>query len=336
MRLNLAQLKGYLSKGLQPIYLISGDEPLQMGEAADNIRAVAKKDGYLNREIFSVEGNFNWNQVILATDNLSIFADKKIIDLRVPSAKFGKEGSKMIIDYCQRPAADTLLLISTAKLTSSSLKNRWVQAVEKIGVVIQIWPLMEHDLISWLQQRLSKRGLQLDSMGLKILASRIEGNLLAAAQEIEKLYVLYGEGLLTTAQVQTVVADSSRFNVFNLTDAVLSGRVNRMIKILHGLQAEGIVAPVILWALNRELRCLFELKTATNKDDIFRRYQVWGNRKSLINKAVMRLNLVDLQQAFIMSAKADRQIKGQQSGDSWETLLEICLQLSSVKVIQMP
>ena len=336
MRLNLAQLKGHLNRDLKPIYLITGDEPLQKGEAGDNIRLTAKNAGYLNREIFSVEGNFNWNQVSLAADNLSIFADKKIIDIRIPSAKLGIEGAKMITEYCQQPADDTLLLISMAKLTSASLKSRWVKAIEKIGVVIQVWSLTGQDLMPWLQQRLSQRGLQLDQTGIKILASRVEGNLLAASQEIEKLYVLYGKGSLTSAQVQAVVTDSSRFDVFNLTDAVLSGRVNRAIKIFHGLQAEGIVAPVVLWALTRELRCLLELKTATNKEQIFRKHHIWDKRKQLMNKALMRLNLIDLQQAVILSAKADRQIKGRQSGDNWETLLEVCLQLLSVNVIQPP
>ncbi len=333
MRLNLAQLKGHLNQGLKPIYLITGDEALQTGEAGDNIRLSAKNAGYLNREIFSVEGNFNWNQVSFAADNLSIFADKKIIDIRIPSAKLGIEGTKMITAYCQQPADDTLLLISIAKLTSASLKSRWVKAIEKIGVVVQVWPLTGQDLISWLQQRLLQRGLQLDKTGIRILASRIEGNLLAASQEIEKLYILYGKGSLTTVQVQAVVADSSRFDVFNLTDALLSGRVNRAIKILHGLRAEGIVAPVVLWALTRELRCLLELKMSTNKEQVFRKHHIWDKRKPLINKALMRLNLVDLQQALILSAKADRQTKGQQAGDHWETLLAICLQLLSVKII---
>lgn len=332
MRLNLTQLNANLSQGLKPVYLITGDEPLQIAEATDNIRLAAKKAAYLNRQIFSVEGNFNWKQITLATESVSIFADKTIIDLKIPSAKLGFDGSKIITEYCQQANANTLLLISTAKLASASLKSRWVKAIERIGILVQVWPLKDHELIAWLQQRLLKRGLQLEQAAIKILASRIEGNLLAAAQEIEKLYILYGKGQLTLAQVQTVVADNSRFDVFNLTDAVLSGRVNRMIKILQGLQAEGIVAPVVLWALSRELRCLLELKTAADKELVFRKYHVFDNRKQLINKALTRLDLENMQQAFMLSAKADRQIKGQQSGDHWETLLNICLQLAAPSI----
>lgn len=328
MRLNLTQLTKSLNNGFAPIYLISGDEPLQAGEATDSIRLTAKKAGYLNREIFSVEGHFDWNQVTLAADSLSIFADKKIIDLRVPSGKFGTEGANIISDYCQNPPLDTILLINTAKLAASALKSRWFKAIEKTGVVIQVWSLVGQDLIAWLQQRASKRGLQIDLEAVKILASRTEGNLLAAAQEIEKLYVLYGTTHLTTQQVQNVVADSSRFDVFNLTDALLAGQLNRAIRILHGLQDEDIAVPVVLWALSRELRCLFELKVATNKEQVFRKYQIWDKRKQGLNKALQRLEISTLQHAFHLSAKADRQSKGQQTGDSWETLLQICLLIS--------
>lgn len=326
---NLAQLDNALKKGLVPVYLVTGDEPLQAGEAADSIRLAAKKAGYLNREVFLVEGNFDWNQITLAADSLSIFADQKIIDLRVPSGKFGNEGAKIIVDYCQNPPPDTLLLISTIKLASSSLKSRWFKAIEKAGAVIQVWPLSGQDLVSWLQQRLARRGLQADLEAVKILASRTEGNLLAAAQEIEKLYVLYGTAHLTLQNVQNVVADSSRFDVFNLTEAVLAGKLNRSVRILHGLQAEGIAAPVVLWALSRELRCLLELKTASNKEIVFRKYQIWDKRKYAINSALQRLGLAELQQAFILGAKADRQSKGQESGDEWETLLQLCLSMTA-------
>ncbi|NOQ35536.1 MAG: DNA polymerase III subunit delta [Methylococcaceae bacterium] len=332
MRLKLTQLDGSLKRGLAPVYLITGDEPLQIGEAADSIRLAAKNRSYLNREVFTVEGNFNWNQISQAADSLSIFADKKIIDLRVPSGKFGKDGAKVLSEYCKQPPEDTILLISSAKLTSASTKSRWFQTIDKAGVVIQVWPLAGQELIAWLRQRLLKRGLQLEIEAVKILASRIEGNLLAAAQEIEKLYVLYGTGRLSTQQVQEVVADSSRFDVFNLSDALLGGRVNRIIKILQGLQAEGIAAPIVLWVLSKDLRCLLELKTASNKEQVFRKHQIWDKRKHLMNNALSRLNLTELQQAVILSAKADRQIKGQQTGDSWETLLQICLLMTSIKV----
>lgn len=332
MRLSLSQLHADLNKRIAPLYLITGDEPLQAGEAADAIRQAAKRADFLNREVFSAEGHFDWKQLSFAADSSSIFADKKILDLRVPSGKFGTEGSKAISDYCEHLSPDNLLLITTAKLDSTSLKSKWFQTIDKMGVVVQVFPLEGQDLIQWLQHRLSKRGLQIEIEGVKIIASRIEGNLLAAAQEIEKLYVLYGSGRLSTDMVENAVADSSRFDVFKLTEAVLAGRVNRAVRVLHALEEEGIAAPVVLWALSREARALMELKTASHKEAVFKKHFIWDKRKQAITEALKRLSLLQLQQIFILSAKADRQIKGQQSGDAWESLLWVCLLFCSAKI----
>jgi DNA polymerase III subunit delta len=333
MRLSLAELNNHLQKKIAPLYLISGDEPLQLGEAADTIRAAAKKNGFLNREVLSAEGNFDWKQLSFSADSFSVFSDKKILDLRVPSGKFGTEGSKALIEFCQALTDDTLLLISTAKLDGTALKSKWFQALEKAGVVVQVLPLEGAALLQWLEQRLLKRGLQVESAGVKMIASRIEGNLLAAAQEVEKLYVLYGTGQISTAMVENAVADSARFDVFKLTEAVLAGKVNRSVRILYALKEEGIAAPVVLWALSREARALMELKTAANKEMVFKKHHIWDKRKQLISQALTRLNSKQLQQVFIFSAKADRQIKGQQSGDCWETLLAVCLLLCAVKAV---
>jgi DNA polymerase-3 subunit delta len=333
MRLSLAQLNAELNKKIAPLYLISGDEPLQLGEAADAVRSMAKKAGFLTREVLSAEGNFDWKQLNFAADSFSIFADKKILDLRVPSGKFGTEGSKAICEYCQRLTQDTLLLISTPRLDKDALKSRWFQAIETAGVVVQVTPLEGQELGQWIQQRLLKRGLQVETDGVKIIAARIEGNLLAAAQEIEKLYVLCGAGQLSSAMIEHAVADSSRFDVFKLTEAILTGKVNRADRILYALKEEGIAAPVVLWALSREARALMELKNSNNKEAIFKKYYIWDNkRKQLINQTLTRLSLAKLQQIFILSAKADRQIKGQEVGNCWETLLAICLLFCAVSV----
>jgi DNA polymerase-3 subunit delta len=331
MRLKAQQLSLHLSKNLRPIYWVTGNEPLQLNEACDQIRLSAKKAGYHPREIFSVEGSFNWGQITTAIENSSLFSEKKMIDIRIPSGKFGSEGAKMIIQYCQKISIETLLLISSPKLTTATLKSRWSKLIDKTGVIVQIWPVESGDLITWLQQRLTRRGLHLESVSLNLLASRVEGNLLAADQEIEKLYSLYGAGALTPDQVQTAVIDNSRFDVFHLTDAFISGRVNRAVKILQRLQSEGVAAPIILWALARESRCLIELKTTSNPALVFKKYFIWDPRKQRLQAAIIRLSLKRLQQTVILSAKADRQIKGQQAGDYWETLFKICLQLSNTR-----
>jgi DNA polymerase-3 subunit delta len=337
MRIKPEQLEASLKKGLAPVYFLSGDEPLQLGEMADAIRKAARLAGYNSREIFSVDASFSWNQLALSADSLSIFSDKKIIELRISSSSVGTEGAKALTTYCQRPPQDTLLLITIGQIKKDALKSRWVESIDKVGVIAQVWALETQDLLNWLQHRLQQRGLQVETEGVRLLASRIEGNLLAANQEIEKLYVLYGAAKLSTAQIFDAVADSSRYDVFKLMDAILAAHLNRIIKILSGLRAEGIAAPVILWGLTKEARSLLKIKIALTdgqqKDMVFRNNQIWDKRKPLVEKALNRLKATDLNRILVLSAKADRQIKGQQSGDAWETLLAICLQFAAVTIL---
>lgn len=327
MRINTEQIVGAL-KQLAPIYFVTGDEPLQQGEVSDAIRLAAKNAGYSTREVFSVETGFQWGELVQAADSMSIFADKKIIDLRLPSGKPGTEGAKVLIDYCQHIPEDTLLLITAPKVTAATLKTKWCQALDQVGTIVQVWPLEGAALAQWLQRRAQNRGLQIEQNGIKLLASRVEGNLLAAAQEIEKLYILYGETAVTKQNVEQVVADSARFDVFKLTDSVLAGRMSRANKILNGLKAEGIAAPVVVWALARETRLLINIKTAINqgqnKEAVFKSHRLWDKRKQLVDLALTRVNIQSLQKALLLCSKADRQIKGQEQGDCWETLLSFC------------
>ncbi|MEI6269578.1 MAG: DNA polymerase III subunit delta [Methylococcaceae bacterium] len=337
MRIKPEQLGVALKKSLAPVYFISGDEPLQLGEIADAIRKAAKKAGFENREILSAETGFEWNQLAFTADSYSLFADKKIIDLRLPSGTPGIEGSKALIAYCERLPEDTILLVTAGKIAGSALKTKWLEALDKKGVVIQVWPLEGNDLIHWLQQRAEQRGLHIEKEGLRILASKIEGNLLAAAQEIEKLYVLYGAGNLSSQQITEAVADSSRYDVFKLMDSVLAARVSRILKILSGLRSEGVATPIVLWALTREARVLIKMKLAIsqgqNREVVFKNNQIWDKRKQLISNALSRLSDSDLNNILVLSAKADRQIKGQESGDAWETLLALCLLFASAPVM---
>ncbi len=337
MRIKPEQLGVTLKKSLAPVYFISGDEPLQLGEIADAIRKAAKKAGFENREILSAETGFEWNQLAFTADSYSLFADKKIIDLRLPSGTPGIDGSKALIAYCERLPEDTLLLVTAGKIAGGALKTKWLEALDKKGVVIQVWPLEGSDLIRWLQQRAELRGLHIETEGLRILASRIEGNLLAAAQEIEKLYVLYGAVNLSSQQISEAVADSSRYDVFKLMDSVLGGSVGRILKVLSGLRSEGVATPIVLWALTREARALIKMKLALsqgqNREVVFKNNQIWDKRKQRVSNALSRLSDSDLNNILVLSAKADRQIKGQESGDAWETLLALCLLFASAPVM---
>ncbi|MDP2903470.1 MAG: DNA polymerase III subunit delta [Methylovulum sp.] len=335
MQIKPGQLEAALRKGLAPVYFISGDEPLQLGEAADAVRKAARHAGYDNREILSVDSaGFTWNQLSVSADSLSIFADKKIIDLRLPSGTVSPDGAKALTAYCGRLPQDTLLLMTAGKIAKEALKTRWVQALDKQGVIIQVWPLEGQDLMRWLQQRMQQRGLDADLEGLRALLARVEGNLLAAAQEIEKLYVLYGTGHLGAREITDAVADSSRYDVFKLIDSVLSANATRIFKVLSGLQAEGVAAPIVLWALTREARMLIKVKLALSsgqsREMVFRNNQIWDKRKQLVSDALNRLGDNDLNNILVLSARADRQIKGQQSGDAWETVLAVCLMFASV------
>ncbi len=337
MRIKPEQLNASLQKGLMPVYFITGDEPLQLGEMADAVRKAARKAGFENREILSAETGFEWNQLAFSADSCCIFADKKIIDLRLPSGTPGTDGAKALVAYCERLPEDTFLLITAGKMASGALKTRWLEALDNKGVIVQVWPLEGQDLIRWLQQRMQQRGLQAETEGLRILASRIEGNLLAAAQEIEKLYVLYGSGCITNQQILDVVADSSRYDVFKLMDSILSASVNRIIKVLSGLRSEGIAAPIVLWALTREARMFIKIKLALaqgqNREVVLKNNHIWDKRKQLVSNALNRLSDSDLTSILVLSAKADRQIKGQQQGDAWETLLAICLMFASTRIM---
>ena len=335
MRIKPEQLKAALQKRLAPVYFVSGDEPLQLLEATDAIRNTAQQAGYASREILNADSNFDWKQLALAAAEQSIFADKKIIELRLAGNGPGTEGAKALVSYCASIPDDTVLMISCGKLASASLKSRWFQALDTIGVVLQVWPLEGLALLAWLQQRLQQRGLQVDKQGLQTIASRIEGNLLAAAQEIEKLYVLYGTGPIQYQQIVDAVADSARYDIFDLVSAALTVDVHKIDKILASLQAEGIAPPVVLWALAREARSLVKMKwqlsQGQSRDLVFRDNQIWEKRQTQVSATLNRLGFAELDNIIVLCAKADRQSKGQQVGDVWETLRQICLLVSAVK-----
>ena len=336
MRHKANQLQAALQKKLADVYFISGDEPAQQLEAADAVRSAAKQAGFLHREILTVDENFSWNQFSFAAESLSLFAEKKLIDLRISTGKLGQEGSKVVTQYCKKLPPDTLLLMTAAKIDKASQKSRWFQALDSVGVSVQVWNLEGNELKYWLQQRLQKRGIQLEPQALSLFIGRIEGNLLAAQQEIEKLYILYGSTNISLQQLEEATVDNSRYDIFKLTESALMAKPARITKILKGLQAEGIATVLVLWALTREARLLNTLKLALSQgqplEPVFKKNQVWGERKNLVNTSLKRLSQLQIQKIIQLSSQADRQIKGQQSGDVWETLLFISLLMAGVKI----
>lgn len=325
-----------LQQNLAAVYFISGDEPLQLGESADAVRKIAKQAGYSTREVFDVDARFNWNRFLQATKSLSLFGDQRVLDLRLWSGKPGNEGAKALISYTQDPPDDSVLLISSPKVAASVQKAKWFQALDHRGVIVQVWPLEGRQLIDWLKRRMIKKGLRSDAKGIALLASRVEGNLLAAAQEIDKIYILHGAGSIDAETIAELVADNSRFDVFKLMDSVLQGDVARTSKILFSLYKEGMAPPVVLWGLMKETRLLIQMTFQKEKgrslESIMRENKIWEKRKPLMFKALERLSSDDLQRILKQGAQTDRIIKGIDKGDSWDALLTVCTGLCGTQM----
>ncbi len=331
MRVRQEQLSTHLQGKLAPVYVVTGDEPLQQGEVTDAIRAAARQAGYLNREIFEADARFDWNKLQEEASALSLFAEQKIIDLRLPSGKPGITGSKALIHYCEQIPEDTLLLLTLPKLPLSS---KWIKTLDKAGVIIQVWPIDENHLPRWVQQRMRMAGLQAESGVAEMLAEQTEGNLLAARQEIEKLALLFGERKITQAQAAAAVSDSSRFDVYSLVDAALAGKSKRCTRIIAGLAGEGIALPVVLWALAREIRALNtmaqDIAGGVSIQQALGRARVWKNRIPLVSAGLKRLKPQQWALLLQQCQQADAAIKGASPADPWLLLEQITLGMAGV------
>ena len=317
MKLPPAQLAKHLQGPLAPVYVVSGDEHLLCQEACDAIRGACRQQGFSERQVLNVETGFDWGQLIEAGASLSLFAEKRLLELRIPNGKPGDKGAAALLDYLARPAEDTVLLISLPKLDGSTQKTKWAKALidGKPVQFLQIWPVDAQQLPQWIRQRLSQAGL-------------------AAAQEIEKLKLLAEGGQVTTETVQAAVADSARYDVFGLIDAALLGQPEHILQMLAGLRGEGVEAPVILWAVAREIRQLANIAQQYSQgvplDRAFSqaRPPVWDKRKPLVSKALQRHDVAGWQRLLMDAQRIDEQIKGQAEGDPWLGLTDLCLQLS--------
>jgi DNA polymerase-3 subunit delta len=340
MKLNANQLTKHLQSTLAPVYVVSGDEPLLCQEACDAIRAATRANGFTERQVFNAETGFDWTQLHEAGASLSLFAEKRVIELRIPSGKPGEKGAAAILEYLARPAEDTLLLVSLPKLDGSSQKTKWAKALidSELSQFIQIWPVDSHQLPQWIRQRLSQAGLSATPDALDLLAARVEGNLLAASQEIEKLRLLAEGGQVDVETVQMAVGDNARFDVFGLIDAALTGEAAHTLRILEGLRGEGVEPPVILWALAREIRTLANLASlhagGVPLERAFSQVRppIWDKRKPLVSKALQRHTVMRWQQLLTHAQEIDAQIKGQMAGSAWTGLSQLCLVFAGKRI----
>ncbi|OWY27419.1 DNA polymerase III subunit delta [Herbaspirillum robiniae] len=336
MQLRHDALDAHLGKNLAPLYVIASDEHLLALEAADKIRRAARANGFTEREVLVVERSFKWGELLAANQSQSLFGDKKLIELRIPTGKPGRDGGAALQDYAASLSPDNLTIISLPKLDWATQKAAWVGALQQAAVYIDI-PLVERNqLPGWIAHRLTAQQQSADRACLDFIADRVEGNLLAAHQEIQKLGLLYPAGKLSFEQVQDAVLNVARYDVFKLNEAMLSGDVARLTRMMDGLKGEGEALPLVLWAVTEEIRTLLKLKSGMAQGKpvgaLLKEYRIWGPREKLMEPALRRISLTALESALQEAALVDRMVKGLRAkafaGDPWDALTQLGLKLA--------
>ena len=333
MKISANQILSHLDQSLLPCYLVTGDEPLLVQEVLDAIRAAARTQGFGTRDLFVQTTGFDWSDLSAAGGNMSLFAERQIVELRLPTGKPGVKGSAAIAEFAAQAGDDVLFIVSAPKLDRNSTKAKWVNALGQHGVVVQVWPVGQRDLPGWIMARMKQVGLAPDRDAVRLIADRVEGNLLAAQQEIEKLRLLHGEGPLTAEDVDAAVVDSSRFDVYKLVDAAVGGDPARALRILNGVRTEGVEPVIVMWALTRELRTLANLadkiRNGTDLSSAMRQARVWQNRQGLVRSCIGRHQSGDFYALLKRSRDADAAAKGQKRADPWQLATRIVLDLAS-------
>jgi len=343
MKLNQPQqLLPSLRKALKPLVWIAGDDPLLLQESADAVRQFCRESGFEEREVFTVDRGFDWNQFLQTTDNLSLFATRKLLEIRLPSAKLEEPARDALLHYLQSPNPDYLVLVTSPRVEAATLNTRWFKSLEAAGWFLPIWPVSMDELPDWLGQRLLKAGLRASPEAIQLLVQRIEGNLLAAVQEIEKLRLLINPAgqQPVTIDAETVlesVADSSRHSAFTLIDAALTGNASRSLKILRGLRDEGTEPLAILGATCAELRRLLPRVKQIEAGQPLARVAdeaVGRNfrRKAPITRALRRLRPAHLYRLLDQARLVDYSVKGLHDGDPWLELENLFLGLCGVSL----
>ncbi len=329
MNLAADRLPEQLARGLAALYVVVGDEPLAAQEAGDAIRAAARAAGHTERTVHTVQGRTNWQALFAGGDNLSLFAERRLTEIRIPSGKPGVDGAKALEAYAGNLPADTLTLVSLPGLDWKTMQSRWFAALAQAGVVVEAKPVERAALPGWIDRRLARQGLEAERDALDYLADQVEGNLLAAQQEIDKLALLLPPGRVTRADVEHAVVDVSRLEADGLADALYAGDGGRFARVLVDLRDSGEAVPALLWQVASAVQLLLRLKLALSRGDSLPGLMrgLWGRdrqRAPQIERAVRRLDLARIETALALLARTDRQAKGlDRTGDAWDTLLEL-------------
>ncbi len=333
MRIDSEQLQHHLGRELKPVYTVFGNEPLLALEASDRIRARVRAAGYTEREILTVESGFKWSRLALLGGSQSLFASKKLLELRVPTGKPGTEGAAALQAYCAAPPADTITLVWLPDVDWRALKTAWFEALDRAGIAVEAKAIPRKALPQWLAGRLQGQNQQADSATLEFIAERVEGNLMAAYQEVQKLALLFPAGPIAFDQVRDAVLDVARYDVFNLGEAVLEGDPLHLARMIDGLRGEGAAPPLVLWAISEEIRAIGKVVTglAAGRPTsmLWRDAKVWGARhQSLMQQNSRRFTLAQVTDALRHAAAIDRMVKGLGRGDLWDELLQLALRFA--------
>jgi DNA polymerase-3 subunit delta len=331
LKIPFRQLESQLNRSLAKVYLVAGDEPLLVDEALERLRAAAMRAGFTSRELHTADRSFRWAELLAGADNLSLFAQRKIVEIRLSSPKPGDDGAETIVALCERDDPDTLVIVAVGEKLGQAGRTAWVKAVEQHGVVVEIWPIERGELPRWIQQRAAGFKLKLTAAAAQSLAERVEGNLLAADQEIKRLALTSAGREIDEAEVLEFVANNSRFDVFALADAVLAGETGRTFKILSGLRAEGVHPVQISWVLNRDISLLARLEYAVrhgdNLEGALLRSGVWQRRQPLVRQALAKFKAARLKALLAEAARVDAALKGVFPAEPWTTLTDLLVAL---------
>jgi DNA polymerase-3 subunit delta len=330
LKIPLRQLSRQLEGALAPAYLIAGAEPFLVDQALEQIRTAARAGGFTERELHVVDRSFRWADLQANAGNLSLFASRRILELRMASPKPGEAGGAALCELVERGDPDCLLIVAVgAKLDAPAARSSWVKAFEEHGVLVEVWPVERGELPDWIMARARQVGVQLGADAAELLADRVEGNLLAADQEIRKLALTLPGRAVGEAEILAAVTSSARFDVFRLSDAVLAGDSARALRVLAGLRAEGVEPTLVAWALNREIALLARVSYAQahgeNVDNALARLGVWRRRQPAVKQAVRRYGPPRMTQLLRQAAEVDHVIKGAALGRPWEALTELVL-----------
>jgi DNA polymerase-3 subunit delta len=315
---------------LNSVYLVSGDEPLQIMEATDSIRNACREQGYGDREIFDVDAGFDWQLFNEEAASMSLFSSQRILDVRLPSGKPGRQGSEAIKQYLVNPPEDTILIITAGKLDKGAKNSAWYKAIDQKGAVIQCWPVPLEKLHTWVRKRFQSRDMQPEAEVVDYVCQHVEGNMLAAAQEIDKIHLLVGPGAVNFESVREAITDNSRYSVFELVDVAMNGDASRVLKIANSLAAEGVEPLAVIWVFAKELRLLCSAASdPSTAEYTLSRSGVWRNRMPLFRNCLARHSEKSLQSLLKRCAKIDAVSKGFEAGNAWDELRMLAFLLAS-------